>query len=217
MKKDEVSKPGKYSCIFWFNSLAAFLILLCMHSSGSAHANAILNFEGEYKYQAVYFKWELNPNLTFQLKEIERSTDSVNFYPCLTFSGITTKQFAWDKQPITGKSYYRLKVIDINGMIEYSAIIMIKIKLIIPCQEIIIQNTNSGANQKTASHKMNHYKILLFDWNGNIRAKNEITTIENYSPDELLKVMHWGEPSILVVMNHNTVVSRQVYYKRKNF
>lgn len=94
----------------------------------NASANSIIKFDGLYKHSAVYFNWEIAPQTQWQSLEVERSLDSSTYLLCLNFNSTNTKIFAWDKEPITGKSFYRLKLTTMNGQIEYSIPITILIK-----------------------------------------------------------------------------------------
>ena len=96
--------------------------LFCMKSN-SSNAAMIISFEGEYENKAVYFHWELAPGSTYRLLEVEKSIDSTNFYACITFNGLNTKLFAWEKNLAPGNVYYRLKLTQVNGAIEYSSVI----------------------------------------------------------------------------------------------
>lgn len=78
----------------------------------------------------VELNWTVMNEENFLKYEIQHSTDSRNF---TTFTSIApknnvsveTKYQAYHNNPITGKNYYRLKMVDKDGSVKYSAIRLI--------------------------------------------------------------------------------------------
>lgn len=77
--------------------------------------------------------WKVNCTSTSITMQIERSVDGTNFK---TINSITASQARcgqpfnfMDAQPVPGTNYYRLKMIDVDGKISYSAIVAILNKI----------------------------------------------------------------------------------------
>jgi hypothetical protein len=77
----------------------------------------------------VALNWEVAQEQNVQAYQIERSADGVNFTSIgdITASGSTTYNFT-DAFPLFGKSYYKIKVIDIGGAYKYSVIKSVDVK-----------------------------------------------------------------------------------------
>ena len=88
----------------------------------------IADFRATRVDEGISIHWKATSNLSFQYFEIERSIDGRLFeslsliYPATT-NKVTTA-YSWvDQNPLLNRSYYRLKAVDLDGHIEYSAII----------------------------------------------------------------------------------------------
>ena len=98
---------------------------------------AVLPIELEYFKGAQYNKsnklsWKVTCNSSQVVFEVERSSDAQNYY---RIGKITADQARCnmpfdltDGNPINGKNYYRIKIIDADGKYEYSNIILLNSK-----------------------------------------------------------------------------------------
>jgi hypothetical protein len=90
-----------------------------------------INFEyftGRRQNENNQLSWKLNCENGADYFDIERSADGNNFKKIGTVAinnGCLTAFDFSDKSPLTGKNYYRLKLININGRASYSHIILL--------------------------------------------------------------------------------------------
>ncbi|MBL0105283.1 MAG: T9SS type A sorting domain-containing protein [Bacteroidetes bacterium] len=85
----------------------------------------LVRFEGRLKNNRVSFDWETATEVNNDYFTIERSSDGENFERVTIVRGAgnsTTEQYysAYDDNPLSGYSYYRLKQTDYDGHFTYS-------------------------------------------------------------------------------------------------
>jgi hypothetical protein len=94
----------------------------------SALPTLLVSFDGRRSVkQTNDLKWEITLNSTPSTFEVMRSADGLNFSKIGSVSGvngITKYQFS-DNNILSGNNYYRLRMLDIDGVVTYSTIIMI--------------------------------------------------------------------------------------------
>ncbi len=118
---------------------------------------------------------------------IERSTDGINFQYLATkdANGNTSANSYYyfkDLNPINGVNYYRIKQIDNNGVVSYSAIASAKIISNNSNKLSIAPNPTSGLLQfSTASNSIGlNYKLQLVDMSGRtVLSNNGVLTSNN--------------------------------------
>lgn len=93
--------------------------------SGSALPIELISFTAEAMDDKVRLDWSTAIEINNELFVIERSVDGVNFEAVAEEAGagnssIQHDYVAWDNDPITGTSYYRLKQQDFDGKETYS-------------------------------------------------------------------------------------------------
>ena len=99
-------------------------------SSGAAllHPDKLISFNGHISNNKVFLQWEVSENETADLFEIEKSTDGKYFTMAALVFGTdkpeTGNYWFYEKANIK-KFYYRIKAINKNKQIEYSAVIEI--------------------------------------------------------------------------------------------
>ena len=99
-------------------------------SSGTAllHPDKLISFNGNISNNKVFLQWEVSENETADLFEIEKSTDGKYFTMAALVFGTdkpeTGNYWFYEKANIK-KFYYRIKAINKNKQIEYSAVIEI--------------------------------------------------------------------------------------------
>jgi hypothetical protein len=88
----------------------------------------LVSFEGrKTAKQTNDLKWEITLNSTPAVFEVMRSADGINFGRIGSIQGsqgITNYQFT-DNNILSGNNYYRLRMLDNDGAITYSTIIVI--------------------------------------------------------------------------------------------
>ncbi len=120
--------PGDYRYVVnlgnYGNFDAAFVYTDCV-------LPVVLNyFGGSYKNDVVNLKWKTEEQLNFSHFEIERSTDARQFTTIgnSPLSASKLYNFTDDRLLKGGTYYYRLKMVDKDGNINYSSVIIIKTK-----------------------------------------------------------------------------------------
>jgi hypothetical protein len=86
----------------------------------------ILDFHVKPKVNQSSIQWVVNDESSVKLYVIERSTDGINFQSVLNAGSRALTNTAsyqrYDENPSNGWNYYRLKVIDQKGKVQYSSI-----------------------------------------------------------------------------------------------
>lgn len=94
----------------------------------SALPTLLVSFDGRRSAkQTNDLKWEITLNSTPSTFEVMRSADGLSFSKIGSVNGangITKYQFS-DNNILSGNNYYRLRMLDIDGAVTYSTIIMI--------------------------------------------------------------------------------------------
>lgn len=91
----------------------------------------LLSFEGRMKRKEVELTWATASEINNDYFIVEKSVDAENFEMLAIVKGAgnsnTIKNYnAFDKNPVTGYNYYRLKQVDFDGKYEYSSVIAVK-------------------------------------------------------------------------------------------
>jgi hypothetical protein len=87
----------------------------------------LVQFEAHKKDGNVNIVWQSNSESNFAYYEIERSTDGVVFTKIgsIAAKGQVVNNYEFiDKSPAYGKNYYRLKMVDADGKIKYSEVVV---------------------------------------------------------------------------------------------
>jgi hypothetical protein len=89
-------------------------------------------FDATYANKRVLLSWTTESEENSAYFEVERSVDGINFERIETetaagFSSTRIDYYSIDSQPLQGTSYYRLRMVDIDGTFEYSSIRAINI------------------------------------------------------------------------------------------
>ncbi len=137
----------------------------------------LTSFNGTPKNNEVELNWSVAAGSTAKQFTIERSADGINFNSIITTAGNAALQYtANDKTVTPGTWYYRLKITDINGSINYSKIITARIGnskegLFYP--SVVTNNVvmfKSGSNISNAT-------VTMIDINGRMVARENIAKI----------------------------------------
>ena len=152
----------------------------------------LVNFEGSKKEGSNYLQWSTASEQNSSYFEVQRSTDGVNFTSIakVDAAGNSDKTLNYsyaDNQlsSISSVSYYRLKMVDIDGSSKYSSIINIKNSAIALAKVF----PNPASSQFTITIKDNsllNTKVTLNDISGKVLQKitiiqpNTKVNISNY-------------------------------------
>lgn len=133
----------------------------------------LISFSGSVVGSVHKLNWRVANEVDLQLYEVERSTDGRNFVSVgnVPATGSSTYQFSIDA--VGSKAYYRLKMIDLDGSVEYSRVLMLNNK-----QEASIQVApNPFRDQIMINLNIEEdavYNLRLIDMNGKlVKQKNE--------------------------------------------
>lgn len=92
----------------------------------------LLDFKATRSKHVIELLWTTAGEISFAGYELERSATGQNFYhigSVPSTNSLFIKTYSWlDNSPLDGVSFYRLKMIDIDGVFKYSAIIRVDMK-----------------------------------------------------------------------------------------
>lgn len=112
----------------------------------------LINFDAKEHGKTNIVKWETSTELENDYFEIERSEDGVNFYPIKkvaskAVNGTSNAPIAYeiaDENVLAGRSYYRLRQIDLNKKITLSRIVSLERSMDGENLFVIYPNPNNG-------------------------------------------------------------------------
>jgi hypothetical protein len=90
----------------------------------------LVSFTGQQLDGQVQLKWQSSSEENTSHFDVEKSADGKNFSPVLTKkaqgnSAELVSYNALDNSPLSGTSYYRLKMVDLDGTFEYSKMVAV--------------------------------------------------------------------------------------------
>lgn len=92
----------------------------------------LINFSATKKDRSVELKWTTTYEINMSHYEVERSTNARDFLPVQYLTSLDqnreTKYIAEDTYPVSGISYYRLKMVENDGRVKYSKIISMQFR-----------------------------------------------------------------------------------------
>lgn len=145
----------------------------------------LLNFTGVINNNHAQLNWQTASEANVGQYEVERSTDGRNFtkigqVPATNTNNMANYQLT-DPEPLLGNAWYRLKMVDKDGLFEYSNIILLGNKSI-GFEVLSVQNpfSNSIALRFTAP-AASTVQADLFDAFGRRVASYKIATQRGYN------------------------------------
>ena len=127
----------------------------------------LLSFDAEvFDNKSVNLQWKTLTELNTDLYIIQRSSDAINWIGILEEdaegnSNSLLTYTTWDRSPLKGVSYYRLKAVDINGAFNYSDIRQVSFTDVTtniypnPAKEyVIMEQQGIAKNEVTISNLM---------------------------------------------------------------
>jgi len=140
-----------------------------------------LSFIAQKNYSQVVLKWSTANEKNNQGFNIERSSDGRNWSKigsvnskAINGNSNTDLSYVYnDLQPLAGQNYYRLKQIDLNGIVDYSAIRSVKFDV---ATKVILTPNPTNSNI-TIAGLSGYENIALFDITG--KKINQIRNTNN--------------------------------------
>jgi hypothetical protein len=174
----------------------------------------LLNFNGNYNQSAVTLKWNVANQVNMKGYEIERSSTTANFsdisfVPAKSNSNGNLSYNFTDKIPATSYNiFYRLKMIDNNGHVNYSTVLPISLNN---------SNANFTAHLSSVSLTLhmpssgNNSVVQLTDLMGKILLKQNLAA---QSTDLIIPLKQTIAQSVYIVSiydgNTGNVVSKKI-------
>ncbi|MEO6539938.1 MAG: T9SS type A sorting domain-containing protein, partial [Ferruginibacter sp.] len=130
----------------------------------------LLSFAGALNAQKQSaLVWKVAEQLGILRYEIERSNTANNFTAIGNVSANSQTAFTYyytDATLLTGNNFYRLKIVDVDGKVTYSAVINISLSANIDVALYPVPAVNNTVTLKTKNQKYLHTMALLIDNNG---------------------------------------------------
>jgi hypothetical protein len=122
-------------------------------------------------------KWKITDNSTPSVFEIMRSSDGVHFATIGKVSGVA-QQYDYsftDAAMVSGNNYYRLRMLDIDGSANYSAIVIVSNGVDgLGFSSLMPNVVTSSARLVISSGKSGNVQLLITDMSGRIVQKRNI-------------------------------------------
>lgn len=104
--------------------------MIVQNAANAALPQQLLSFDALAQQQTVVLNWATTKEYNMSAYEVERSSNGIDFTTIATVQpangySLTNKYSTTDRNPLTGKSYYRLKMVDADGKVVYSSIRMV--------------------------------------------------------------------------------------------
>jgi PA14 domain len=165
---------GTYNMVLEYYENGGDNIVSFSYQSGNALAINLISFTGKETNNTTQLNWSVSVNSDPDHFDAERSVDGSNFTKINSVAGNIGKNsgasvdFSFtDVTPLPGKSVYRLKMTDINGVVTYSNLVFIN-RNSVNSNEIKIFPTvitNNTVNINTSS-VLNDVTVYLTDFTG---------------------------------------------------
>lgn len=101
--------------------------MIVQNAANAALPQQLLSFDAVAQQQGVVLNWATTKEYNMSVYEVERSANGIDFTTIATVQPtngytLTNKYNTTDRNPLAGKSYYRLKMVDLDGKVVYSSI-----------------------------------------------------------------------------------------------
>lgn len=116
----------------WKTIKSPSLARLASNSNALNSSTFNINFSGEIENTNVLLEWVTNDNPEterFEIQRLDSNTGEYQEIDVIKMTGVVGKpvRFSmYDKKPIAGKNYYRIKMVGINGNVMYSPVEMVQ-------------------------------------------------------------------------------------------
>lgn len=169
---------GYWEVTFDVNGFSGFIV----QTSAFPLPVNLVSFSAQSSGAAIQVKWTTSQEINNDHFELERATDGRTFIPIATIPAITgngARNYGWTDENAASLNntsiYYRLKIVSISGMVEYSDILIVNMdntnKLITcaanPFKEALQLNLHMPANGMLA--------VKISDVSGRILIKENLS------------------------------------------
>lgn len=143
----------------------------------------LISFGGKINGAVVDIEWITSSENNTDYFIVERSTDGINFTELIRKnavgnSSVETVYKVIDPSPLTGKNYYRLMQVDINGAIKKSGLAVVDFGSELPKVDRIFPNPSNGElNLDVYAPQSGNVLIQYMDYTGRV-VKEEYRSIE---------------------------------------
>lgn len=139
------------------------------------------SFTGNYDNGLVKLSWKSESESDFSHYEIERSSDGRSFNKIGSVTPLPTHSYTFtdNNSLMSGKSFYRLTMIDIDGKFTYSAIIPISAKI----NAGLKLSPNPASNNLTVSGLKGNGVIKVYDVAGKVLITKNVQAAQSLSID----------------------------------
>jgi hypothetical protein len=144
-------------------------------------ATHLNSFTANYTGGNTLLNWICEASTSLSHFEIEKSIDGNNFNSIGSKVYSTSRAYSFtDINALQSeKAYYRLKMVDHNGSFTYSNVVFIKTK-----GALVLQlSPNPASNQLTVSGMEGKGQVKLFDMNGRLMMKKDVSALQTVSLD----------------------------------
>lgn len=144
---------------------------------------SITNLNAQQKNTAMQVEWKVSVENGVKQYEVEHSTDGTNFTTAGTVSatanngGAATYSFM-DATPTAGTNYYRIKTVDLSGVVKYTSVIRVSYGS--TASSIVLSSTIINGNQislQLNNQDKGRYAIRLINTAGQELMKTNFTHI----------------------------------------
>ncbi|MCC6725582.1 MAG: S8 family serine peptidase, partial [Saprospiraceae bacterium] len=151
----------------------------------------LIDFQGHLQGKSVQLQWEVAPNGSLNHFELERS-GSGSVWASIHRQLFDPEQGQYgvlDPNPATGINYYRLKMVDIDGSIEYSKLVSVRWDGL----EVLRLSPNPANNEMSllANWQPGTIQIAIFD------AKGQLLQQQNRQVSAALEPLHMDVSALL--------------------
>jgi hypothetical protein len=138
-------------------------------------------FTGNQSGNKHLLNWKVNCTSDEAKFELQRSTDGLNFYPINAFTASKLRcadAFAFtDENPAVGKNYYRLKLIDVDGKVNYSNTVLLTQKAahfnLVSLNPNVVTSQNAMLKINTSVKEV--VTVVLSDFSGRFIQNQPVT------------------------------------------
>lgn len=138
-------------------------------------------FNGTQKDKKHQLSWKVNCTSSEAKFELQRSTDGINYFAINSFTASKLRcESAFDftdENPVLGKNYYRLKLIDVDGKVDYSNIVLLTQKS--AHFDLVSLNPNLVSTQNTVLKINTTVKeavtVAVIDFTGRVIQKQSVS------------------------------------------
>lgn len=170
---------------------SAFSPFTIGYALNSALPTLLVSFNGKKAAkETIDLKWKITDNSTPEVFEVTRSADGVHFEKIGSVAGVeNVRAYEYtDRAILSGNNYYRLRMLDRDGAITYSTIVVVSngtqgtfLNSVTPS---LVQNRTRLNIQSSANANM---QLIVTDMNGRIVRRQNVS-VSNGSQDYWLDV-----------------------------